>query len=128
MDDLVRRLSEVQSVRAEYASSAADLKAAIDRGMVHVKFTETKGGTCLSVKLDTTRSVLSEADFGAGTGQVHFVGTLVLNYNEVELNAHIDLATLQGSGSLKLLADEAAWRAKRSKEDSDGQDPRQTVH
>src|SRR5215831_2784215 len=48
-------------------------KEAIDRNYVHVKFTRTKGGTELGVRLDRDACDFSKADFEAGTGTVHLV-------------------------------------------------------
>lgn len=43
---------------------------------------------------------LDGADFEGGTGNVHLVGSLTLNYDKVELVADIDLASLKGTGYL----------------------------
>ena len=55
MDELVARLSAGDhpveaSLRPEKTIKA--LKECIDRGYVHIKFTETEGGTELGLKLD----------------------------------------------------------------------------
>lgn len=103
MDELVARLSagdhpvEV-SLRPEKTVKA--LKECIDRGYVHIKFTETKGGTELGVKLDREASDLSKADFDKETGNVYLVGNLILNYVKVQCVADIDLKTLEGEGYL----------------------------
>ncbi len=76
------------------------LKECIDRDYVHVKFTETKGGTELGIKLDRQASDLSKADFDAQTGSVHMVGNVTLNYVKVQCVADIDLSTLAGKGYL----------------------------
>lgn len=103
MDELVKRLSDGEhaveaSLRPEKTSKA--FKEAIDRGYVHIKFTETRGGTELGVRLDTEASDLSQADFASGTGRVHLVGGLTLNYEKVQCVADIDLKTLEGKGHL----------------------------
>lgn len=117
MDELIERLSTGQHrVSAATYKSAAELKKAIDNGHVLLKFTETQGGTELGGRLDKNRCVLKDADFEAGTGSIQLVTTLVLNYNEVEFIADVDLGTLQGQGCLKLIADEPAWRAKQAQE------------
>ena len=103
MDELVARLSagdhpvEV-SLRPEKTVKA--LKECIDRGYVHIKFTETKGGTELGLKLDRQASDLSKADFDKETGNVYLVGNLILNYVRVQCVADIDLKTLEGEGYL----------------------------
>ena len=86
------------SLRPEKTVKA--LKECIDRGYVHIRFTETKGGTELGVKLDRQASDLSKADFDMETGNIHLVGNLTLNYVKVQCIADIDLKTLQGKGCL----------------------------
>lgn len=115
MDELVAKLSSRrQRVVPDRAKSTAELRESIDRGFVLIRFTETKGETVLGLKLDKARSETEAANFSEATGVVHLTGTLVLNYNEVEVTADIDLSTLEGEGSMTLVADEAAWRAKQS--------------
>jgi uncharacterized protein YbdZ (MbtH family) len=102
-DDLVTYLSEGNhpveaGLRPE--RSVKLLKDAIDRGYVHIKFTDTRGGTELGVRLDAEASDLSRADFDGETGEIHLVGGLTLNYVKVRCIADLDLATLSGSGHL----------------------------
>ncbi len=104
MNELVQRLSQGNhpveaSLRPE--KTVAALKESIDRGYVHIKFTNTKGGTELGVKLDPEASNLNEADFEHQAGKVHLVGNLTLNYEKVRAVADIDLQTLAGSGHLE---------------------------
>jgi hypothetical protein len=73
-----------------------------DMGYMLIKFTETRGGTELGVRLDRDATDLSAADFDKGTGTAHVEGTLVLNYDPVRCIADIDLATLKGTGRLAL--------------------------
>jgi uncharacterized protein YbdZ (MbtH family) len=75
-------------------------KDAIDRGHVHIKFTDTKGGTELGVRLDSERCDFSQANFEAGTGSVHVEGRLTLDYVKVRCIADLSLETLEGSGRL----------------------------
>ncbi len=75
-------------------------KEAIDRNFVHVKFTETRGGTELGVKLDTAACDFTKADFDNAVGTVHIEGGLTLDYVPVRCCADIDLETLQGTGRL----------------------------
>lgn len=111
MSDLVQRLSEGEhpveaSLRPD--RTAKLLKECIDRGYVHIKFTGTRGGTELGIRLDPQASRYAEADFDAGTGTIRLVGTLTLDYVKVRCIAEIDLATLAGSGHLEPLEAEAA--------------------
>lgn len=73
-----------------------------DMGYVLVKFTQTRGGTELGFPLDTDATDLSGANFEDGTGSVHVEGHLILNDDPVRCIADIDLATLKGTGHLKL--------------------------
>lgn len=82
-------------------------KEAIDRNYVHIKFTNTRGGTELGVRLDHEACDFSEADFENGTGKVHVEGGLTLDYVKVRLIADIDLPSLEGKGHLMKLAAEA---------------------
>ena len=76
-------------------------KEAIDRNYVHIKFTRTRGGTELGVRLDREACDFSQADFEQGDGRVHVEGSLTLDYVKVRCVADIDLATLEGKGHLE---------------------------
>jgi uncharacterized protein YbdZ (MbtH family) len=102
-DDLVKRLSEGRhpveaSLRPEQSAQA--LKERIDLGYVHIKFTDTRGGTELGVRLDSEAVDLSGADFENQSGTAHLEGGLTLNYVKVRCVADIDLQTLKGDGHL----------------------------
>lgn len=104
MNELVQRLSQGNhpveaSLKPE--KTVAALKESIDRGYVHIKFTNTKGETDLGVRLDHEVSSLKEADFEHQVGKVHLVGNLTLNYVKVRCIADIDLETLEGKGYLE---------------------------
>ena len=123
MNDLVERLTQEQEVIASLRPEPRlDLfKAALDRGYVHIKFTKTKGGTELGVRMDPAACDLGGADFQKGTGRVKIVGGLILNYVRVKCHAEIDLSTLKGKGRLEILeevtpAQLAKERAERAKE------------
>jgi uncharacterized protein YbdZ (MbtH family) len=75
-------------------------KEAIDRNYVHIKFTKTRGGTELGVRLDRDLCDFSRADFENETGPVHLEGGLTLDYVKVRCVAAIDLSTLEGTGYL----------------------------
>jgi len=75
-------------------------KEAVDRNYVHIKFTDTKGGTELGVRLDRDACDFSQADFEEGSGAAHIEGGLTLDYVKVRCIADIDLSTLQGTGHL----------------------------
>ena len=103
---LVERLTEGEhaveaSLRPEKTVKA--LQECIDRSYVHIKFTETRGGTELGIKLDHEASDFSIADFDNQTGSVHLAGDLTLDYVKVRCIADIDLKTLAGKGRLELI-------------------------
>ena len=103
-DELVDRLSEGEhpveaSLRPD--RTVERLKECIDRGYVHVRFTGTRGGTELGVRLDPAASDLGQADVARGTGRVRLVGALTLNYVKVRCVADLDLGTLAGQGHLE---------------------------
>jgi uncharacterized protein YbdZ (MbtH family) len=75
-------------------------KEAIDRDYIHIKFTQTKGGTELGFRLNRDASDLSAADFEGGKGTVHVEGSLTLDYVPVKCVADINLSTLEGKGHL----------------------------
>jgi hypothetical protein len=76
-------------------------KEAIDRDYIHIKFTKTRGGTELGVKLDRDACDFSRADFENGKGTVHVEGGLTLDYVKVKCIADVDLSTLEGTGHLE---------------------------
>jgi uncharacterized protein YbdZ (MbtH family) len=76
-------------------------KEALDREYIHIKFTETKGGTELGFRLDREASDFSAADFENGKGSAHIEGALTLDYVKVKCVADIDLTTLAGRGRLE---------------------------
>jgi uncharacterized protein YbdZ (MbtH family) len=102
-NDLVARLSDGDhpveaSLRPE--KTVQIFKERIDLGHLHIKFTDTKGGTELGVRLDKEASDLSKADFEAGKGTAHLEGKLTLNYVPVRCVVDIDLTSLAGQGRL----------------------------
>jgi uncharacterized protein YbdZ (MbtH family) len=103
-NDLVDRLSTGDhpvEVSLRPDKTVQRLKEQIERGFVHIKFTNTQGGTELGVRLDPEQSDYSQADFVQHTGTIRLVGGLTLNYVKVRCVAHIDLTTLTGQGHLE---------------------------
>lgn len=103
---LVERLCEGShpvEIRLRPDDSTQALKQCIDRGYVHVKFPQTKGGTELGVQLQADRSDWSQGDFERGAGTVRLVGELTLDFEKVRCTADIDLAMLSGTGHLERL-------------------------
>lgn len=110
MCELVDRLCEGShpvtiSLRPERTALA--LRQRIEKyGFVHIKFTDTRGGTELGVKLDKEACNLS-ADFEQVKGKITLIGHLKLNYVPVQCIADIELSTLEGTGHLRKVEDPA---------------------
>jgi hypothetical protein len=107
MDELTERLLETQPVIVGgRETSLEEFRDRLEKiGTVFIKFTGTRGGTDLGVTVDKEASDLTGGDFELGTGTVHVVGTLRLNYDPVRCVADIDLATLSGTGRLEIRDD-----------------------
>ena len=106
MDELVQRLANGEhpvTVGGPKPSLEEFQKRVGDMGYVFIKFTATRGGTDLGVRVDKAATDLSKANFEQQTGVAHVEGTLTLNYVKVRCVADIDLATLNGSGHLVIL-------------------------
>jgi hypothetical protein len=104
MNELTERLTVDQPIVMGGADATVEelRERTGEMGYVLVKFTETRGGTELGFPLDRDATDLSEANFENGTGSVHVEGHLILNSDPVRCIANIDLATLKGTGCLKL--------------------------
>jgi len=95
MSELVQNLANGDhpvevSLRPEKTSSA--LKKRIDEfKFVHIKFTGTRGGTELGVRLDEAESNWHDADFDRADGRIKLSGRLTLDYVPVRCVAQIDL-------------------------------------
>lgn len=102
MNELTQRLTSDQPIVVGGPQPSLDeLRRRLEEiGVVFIKFTETRGGTDLGVRLDRDASDLSAADFDQGSGTVHVEGTLILNDDPVRCIADVDLATLKGTGHL----------------------------
>lgn len=110
MSDLPTRLSQGDhpvAYRASRGDARTELRDAIDRQYVHVLFTGTQGGTELGFRPDPERSDLSRADWEKGEGTVHLEGELSIDGVHVRCVADIDLATVEGTGHLEILQENA---------------------
>lgn len=105
MDDLTERLSTDQPVVVGGPQpTLEELQRRLDEiGRVFIKFTETRGGTDLGIRVERDRCDTSAADFGEGSGSVHIEGTVILNDDPVRCIADIDLATLKGTAHLVVI-------------------------
>jgi hypothetical protein len=106
MNELVQRLAEGDhpvTVGGPQPSLQELRKRIEEIGYTFIKFTDTRGGTDLGVRVDKAATDVSQADFESSSGTVHIEGTLTLNYVKVRCVADIDLATLNGTGHLVIL-------------------------
>jgi hypothetical protein len=86
------------SIRPERTLAA--LRDCLDREYVHVKFTGTRGGTELGIRVDPAASRLGRDELERGVGSIHLEGTLTLDYVPVRCVADIDVQTMTGEGRL----------------------------
>ena len=104
MSELVQKLSAGEHdvvVGLRPSPSAQAFKECLDRGYVLVKFTGTRGGTELGIRVDAQATDTRAADFDGGQGTVKLVGTLSLDYVDVRCVAEIDVQSLGGRGHLE---------------------------
>ena len=109
INELVQRLSEGKHevVIGHRDESYEEIKQRIEDGYIHIKFTQTRGGTELGINVDLNNTNLKEIDFNKGEGLLHIEGTTNLNYNAVRCIADIDLATRKGEGCLQVVEEES---------------------
>ena len=105
INELVQRLSEGKHevVIGHREEPYEEIKQRIEDGYIHIKFTQTKGGTELGINVDLNNTNVKELDFNKKKGSLHIEGTTNLNYNLVRCIADIDLATRQGEGYLQVI-------------------------
>lgn len=101
-DDLVTYLSQGDHPVEVTAKSAEHFLERLESGYVNLKFTDTRGGTELGIKLDPGAS--NTTGIEGDKGKVHLAGDLTLNYRKVRLTADVELDTLQGVGRLEPIA------------------------
>lgn len=104
MNELTERLTVEQPIIMGGADPTVEelRERTGEMAYVLVKFTQTRGGTELGFPLDPDATDLSGVNFDEKTGNVHVEGHLILNDDPVRCIADIDLATLKGTGRLKL--------------------------
>jgi len=97
--DLVTRLSSgTHPVAATRYKSTQELAEALSRGFVFVKFTGTRGGTELGLKLDPEKSAF---DLAHPSGKIQLFGPLTLDGVRVECVVKLDVQTREGTGALR---------------------------
>ena len=102
-DDLVTYLSQGDHPVEVTAKSAEQFLERVRSGYVNIRFTDTRGGTELGIRLDAGASNMTGVDVEGQKGNVHIAGDLTLNYRPVRLTADMALDTLQGIGRLEPL-------------------------
>jgi hypothetical protein len=108
INELVERLSKGKHevVIGHRDEPYDEIKQRIEDGFIHIKFTQTKGGTELGINVDLNNTNVKELDFEQKKGLLHIEGTTNLNYNEVRCIADINLATKKGKGHLQVVKEE----------------------
>jgi uncharacterized protein YbdZ (MbtH family) len=100
-DNLVDFLCEGDHPVQVRADSAGQFLDRFNAGYVNLRFTDTRGGTELGVRLDRAASNTAGADIAKQRGNVHIEGDLTLNDRPVRLTAEVALETLEGAGRLR---------------------------
>jgi hypothetical protein len=106
VSELVERLSQgIHSVEIALRPERSPhiLKECIERGYVHVKFTDTRGGTEVGVRIDENMAQCALADVSRGESTIRVSGTLVLDYIPVRCVVDINLETYNGTGCLQVV-------------------------
>ena len=106
-DDLVHRLAEGDhpvELRLAGDDKLADLKERIRRGYVQVRFTSTRGGTELSVRLESS-SAAEDLNRLEGDGEpVRLVGSLTLDGTKIRTIVDVNLKSFSGVGRIETLS------------------------
>ncbi len=105
MNDLIERLRNGQhpvEVVLRPKPSRKALRDCIDLGVAHIKFTDTQGGTELSMDLAMPECELAALQADDAPGQIRLVGELSLNYVDIRCIADIDLESFAGAGHIEL--------------------------
>ena len=108
ISELVQRLSEGKHevVIGHRDEPYEEIKERIEDGYIHIKFTQTRGGTELGINVDLNSTNVKDLDFTKGEGLLHIEGITNLNYKSVRLIADIDLASRKGEGYLEVVSEE----------------------
>ena len=108
INELVQRLSEGKHevVIGHRDEPYEEIKERIEDGYIHIKFTQTRGGTELGINVDLNSTNVKDLDFTKGEGLLHIEGITNLNYKSVRLIADIDLASRKGEGYLEVVSEE----------------------
>lgn len=104
MTELVQRLLRVQQrielgLRPE--KSIEVLRECIGRGLVHVKFLDTRGPTEVGIRLEPTgmEGITGRADESGAS--IRLIGSFRLDSVQIRCIAEVDLHTMMGTASLE---------------------------
>lgn len=106
VSELVERLSEgMHEVVIGYrGETLEEIKARVEDGYLHIKFTQTKGGTELGIDLDLKKMTgIEDLVNNLNSGTIHIEGITNLNYSDVRCICDIDISTRKGTGYLQVL-------------------------
>lgn len=82
------------------------LRRSLERGLVFLKFTGTRGGTELGVRLTSEDSERLVAEHDQGRNPLLIDGTLTLDFVPVRCRAELDTGRLEGTGHLERVGSE----------------------
>jgi hypothetical protein len=104
INELVKRLStnRHEVILGSRDESDEEIKQRIRDGYIHIKFTQTKGGTELGVEIDLKYTNIKELDMDIKS-LFHIEGITNINYNSVRCIADIDFETRKGEGYLQVI-------------------------
>jgi hypothetical protein len=104
MSELINYLSHGEHpVVLQRYKDAHELEERVQSGYVLVKFTDTRGGTELGLRLDKDRCDLTNLDTGSGT--IKLVGTLTLDFVDIEVVVDANITSLEGTGTVAIQAE-----------------------
>jgi uncharacterized protein YbdZ (MbtH family) len=95
---LVERLSSGRHRVEAALRPGRTLKDCLERNCVHIRFTQTRGGTQVGLQLDKSTRLVALADVDNGRRAVHLEGELILDHAKVRCVVDLDVASLCGEG------------------------------
>jgi len=106
MSELIDYLSNGEHpVVLQRYKDAQELEERVQSGYVLVKFTDTRGGTELGLRLDKDRCDLTNLD--SGSGSVKLVGSLTLDFEDIDVVVDANVSSLEGMGTVTVQSSDA---------------------
>jgi uncharacterized protein YbdZ (MbtH family) len=102
-DNLVEYLSTGEHPVEVRVPKSSTFRDRMELGFIHVRFTDTRGGTELGFSVNREHTDTSRANLDEPSGELRLAGTLKLNGVRVMCVADLDLTTLAGTGHLEVL-------------------------